>query len=209
VHHQREAGQALLDLGEDVEAQLLVAVELEGAVRGADGAGERVAAGLLDEVLGLLRFGVDVVGGVDVLLDALEQPELGLDDQALGVRGVDDALGDLDVLLEGVVRGVDHDGAVDAGVDAVHAGLLVAVVQVHREDGVGEDLVGRGHHGLEHQLVGVGAGALGELHDEGGLALDVALEEAHRLLEVVDVVRADGVLAVGLLEEFFGGDDHG
>jgi hypothetical protein len=51
---------------------------------------------------------------LDVLLDAAEHAELGLDDDALGVGGVDDALGDLDVLLERLVRGVDHHRAVEA-----------------------------------------------------------------------------------------------
>ena len=101
MHHEREAGELLLDLLEDVVAQLLVAGELEGAVRGADRAGQGVAAGLRDEVDDLLGLGVDVLGGRDVLLDALELAELGLDDDALGVGGVDDALGDGDVLLVG------------------------------------------------------------------------------------------------------------
>ena len=149
-----------------------------------------------------------MLGGLDVFLDALELAEFSLDDEALGVGGVDDALGDLDVLLVGEGRGVDHDGRIDAGVDAVHAGLFVAVVQMDREDGFGEDLVGRLHHGLEHLLVGVLAGALGELDYERGLGADVALEETHRLLEVVDVVCADGVFAVGEFEKFPGGDDH-
>jgi hypothetical protein len=34
-------------------------------------------------------------------------------------------------------------------------------------------------------------------------------EEAHGLLGVVDVVSAYAVLAVGMLEELRGGDDHG
>ena len=75
--------------------------------------------------------------------------------------------------------------------------------------GVREDLVGGADHGLEHPLVGVGAGALGELDDERRLAVHVAPEQAHGLLEVVDVVGADGVLAVGVLEQFLGRNDHG
>ncbi|OQA29208.1 MAG: hypothetical protein BWY57_03370 [Betaproteobacteria bacterium ADurb.Bin341] len=209
MHHQREAGQQFLDLLKNVEAQFLVALELERAVRGADRAGQRVAAGLLDEGFGLLGLGVDMLVGRDILFHAFELAQFCLDHDALGVGGVHDALGDLDVLLERIVRGVDHDGAVDAGGDAVHAGLLVTVVQMHREDGIREDLVGRGHHHLEHQLVRIRARALGKLHDEGGFALDVAFEQAHGLLEVVDVVRADRILAIGLLKKFFCSDDHG
>ena len=43
-----------------------------------------------------------------------------------------------------------------------------------------------------------------------GLRLaQVAAEQAHGLLQVVDVVRPHGILAVGVLEQFFGRDDHG
>ena len=62
---------------------------------------------------------------------------------------------------------------------------------------------------LEHALVGVVARALGNLDDERRLGRDAALEQAHGLLGVVDVVRADGEFAVGDLEELRGGDDHG
>jgi len=33
-------------------------------------------------------------------------------------------------------------------------------------------------------------------------------EEAHGLLGVIDVIGADGVFAIGVLEELRGGDDH-
>ena len=56
---------------------------------------------------------------------------------------IDHALGDRDVLLERIVRGVDHDRAVEAAVDAIVAGLLVAVIEMHREDGLGENLAPR------------------------------------------------------------------
>jgi hypothetical protein len=82
--------------------QGLFALELEGAVAGADGAGERIAAGRLDELLrfsGIGQAGVAFVD-LDVFLDPAEHAELGLDADALGVGAVDDALGDGDVLVE-------------------------------------------------------------------------------------------------------------
>ena len=82
---------------------------------------------------GIGQLGVGFVDR-DVLFDAAELAQFRLDDDALGVRRVDHAPGDLDVLLERLVAGVDHDRAVEAAVDAVHAGLLVAVVQVDGED---------------------------------------------------------------------------
>ena len=70
MEHDGEAGQALGDLFQHVEAQgrrdqdaLLIAGalgggKLIGAVAGADGDGQRVAAGLGDELLHLLGMGV-------------------------------------------------------------------------------------------------------------------------------------------------------
>ena len=113
-----------------------------------------------------------------VLLDAAQLAELGLDDEALGVGHVHDLLGDGDVLVEGLGGGIDHHGAVEAGVDAVDAGSLIAVVQVHREDGLGEDLVGGSDNVLKHQLVGVAARTLGNLDDERGLALNAPAEQS-------------------------------
>ena len=112
-------------------------------------------------------------------------------------------------LVERVVRGVDHHGAEEAGIDAVVAGFLVTVVEVHREDGLGEDVGGGADNGLKHALVGVFARALGDLDDEGGLGRDGTLEQAHGLLGVVDIVGADGVFPVSVFEELRGGDDHG
>ena len=83
--------------------QGLPALELVGAVARADGGGERVAAGELDEFLGLLGLGQAGIAflDLDVLLDAAEHAELGFDRDALGVRGGDDALGDGDILSNG------------------------------------------------------------------------------------------------------------
>ena len=60
VQHDREAGQAAGDLLQHVEAQLglRAGLELIRAVAGADGDGQRVAAGAADELLDLLGVGV-------------------------------------------------------------------------------------------------------------------------------------------------------
>ena len=164
----------------------------------------------VDEVLGLLGVGQLGVGLVDghVLLDAAQLAQLRLDHQAACVRRIDDPAGDLDVLLVRLVAGVDHDRAVETALDAVHAGLLVAVIEMHGENGLREDLVGRADHAFQHQLVGVGPGALADLDDERRLAVHAAAEQPHGLLGVVDVIGAERVLAVGKLEQFLGGNDH-
>jgi hypothetical protein len=46
------------------------------------------------------------------------------------------------------------------------------------------------------------------LDDERRLTADVAAEEPVELFHVVNVVSADGVLAVGVFEELSGGYDH-
>jgi hypothetical protein len=107
VHDQvgvRDAGVDFLDAvdGEDVAGRLLG--ELVGAVAGADGDGQRVAVGLLDEVGGLLDVGQQLFAGhvafgaVAVFLVALhgferaEHAEFGFDGNADGVREFDHLL---------------------------------------------------------------------------------------------------------------------
>ncbi len=57
MHHQREVRQLLLNGLDAIEVQPLRAGELIGAVRRADGHGQRVAARALDELDGLVGIG--------------------------------------------------------------------------------------------------------------------------------------------------------
>ena len=121
-------------------------------------------------------------------------------------------LRDLDVLLELLVRGVDHHRAIEAAVDAIVADFLGAVIQMDRENRLGKDLVGRADHRFQKPLVRVAPGAAGNLDDErgafGGVVgvfvfrrfAQIAAEQADRLFQVVDVVSAHGISAVGMLE---------
>ena len=117
----------------------LLGLELIGAVAGADGDGQRVAAGLGDELLHLLGAGVGrIVGGdLDLILDAGQGAQLGLHDNAVVVGILHDLLGDLDILGKGLGGGVDHDGG-EAAVDAALAGLKVgAVIQMQHDGNIG------------------------------------------------------------------------
>ena len=63
------------------------------------------------------------------------------------------------------------------------------------------------HSGLNqlHQIgvVGIGAGALGNLQDHGSVLLLASLGNALHDLHIVDVERADGIAAIiGFLEHF-------
>ena len=106
MQNDREAGQTAGDLFEDVEAQgrrnentvsiagALLGLELVSAVAGADGDGQRVAAGLGDELLDLFGAGVGglVCGDLHVVLDTGERAQLGLDDHAVVMGVLDDLL---------------------------------------------------------------------------------------------------------------------
>ena len=109
------------------------------------------------------------------------------------MRVLNDLLGDLDVLGKGLGGGVDHNGG-EAAVDAALAGLKVrAVIEVQHDGDVGAAL----HGGLDELdevgMVRVGAGALGNLKNNGSVFLLAGLGDALHDLHVVDVERADGV----------------
>ena len=210
MQHDGETGQALGDFLQNVEAQLGLALELEGAVAGADGDGQAVAAGAGRELLDLLGAGVaGILGGhLHVVLHAGQAAQLGLDGHVAVVRVLDDLAGQGDVLLKGQVAAVDHDAG-EAAVDAALAGLKVgAVVQMHHDGQVGIRDGGLDHlH--EVDVLGILARARAHLQNEGSVfhlrALGDALDDFH----VVDVEGADGVTVLVSLFEHFPGVDHG
>ena len=172
---------------------------------------EARAAGALDELDGLIGVGEGVLlAGVGaVVLLAADFAELGLDGHAHGQASLGDRRGHGDVLLEGHVRAVDHDRGV-AYAKGLHAAVVaVAVVEVQGHGDVG--LRGRGgDERVEVLEARVLHGAWRGLHDDGGLALLRGGEHGHDELEVLDVERADGVVApLSLEHHFLGGDKHG
>ena len=124
------------------------------------------------------------------------------------MSGVHHTFGDGNVLIEGIMGCIDHHRTVEAGVDAVIAGFFITMVKVNGKNRLREDFISRTDDGFEHLLVGVFAGTLGDLDNERGLRVDGALEESHSLLGVVDVVGANGILAIGVFEELSGRYDH-
>ncbi len=212
MQHDRKAGNAALDLFEDIEAQRrrLLAfghLELVGAVAGADGDRQRIDAGLLDELFHLLRLGVGRLLGLDLVLDAGQNTELALDGDVELAGVFDDLPRQGDVLLEGVMRAVDHDRG-EPRVDARLAQLEgVAVVEVQDDGDLRAHLPGHLHgahrHVAQHRLVGVVAGALAHLDDDRRVRLGAGGHDRLELLEVVEVVGRNGVAAVdGFLKQF-------
>ena len=215
MQNDGEAGQTAGDLFQNVEAQgrrnqnaLLVAGalcggELVSAVAGADGDGQRIAAGLGYELFYFLGTGVGggVSSDLDFVLDAGQSAQLSLNDDTVVMSVLNDLAGDLDVLGEGLGGGVDHDGG-EAAVDAGLAGLEVgAVIQMQSDGDLGALDDSSLHQLYQVGVVGIGAGALGDLQDNGSLLLAAGLGDALNDFHVVDVESADGVAAVVSLLE--------
>ena len=201
------AGQGL-DLAQALEGQAGPVLGID-AVDVADAAGEEVDAQVGDG-LALLRVGELAVGG-DAVLDATDAADLGLDGDALGVGGLDDLLGALEVEVEGLLVGaVVHDGG-EAGLDALEDVLVGAVVEVqghgHGDVLVLDELL----HDVSHDLVAdlpLG-GAARALDDDRGLQLLGGVQDRGRPLEVVGVEGAHGVVALGRgLEHGSSVDEH-
>ena len=210
VQNDGEAGQTLLNFLEDVKAELGLGagLELVSAVAGADGDGEGVNTGSGDELLDFLGTGVGgiLLGDVDIVLDAGETAELTLNNNAALVSVLNDLAGQGNVLLEGVLGTVDHNGgetAVDAGLADLKV-LTVVEVDTDGQVGILNSSLDELH---EVNVLGVLAGAGGNLQDESGVELLGSLGDALDNLHVVDVESADGVaVGIGMLEHFFAGN---
>ena len=131
----------------------------------------------------------------NAVLFAADGAYLGLHGDALLTGDADDLLGLFDVLVDGVVGAVEHDGG-EPGLHGVQGALVRAVVQVqgHRHG----DVQGL-YHGLDHgghglEAAHVLAGALGHAEDHRGVALLGGLEDGLGPLQVVDVELADAYL---------------
>ena len=206
VQHDGEAGQTPGDLFQNVKAELRLhaGLELVSAVARANGDGKTVTAGTGDEFFNVLGTGVGAVLGLDadIVLHARERAELGLDDDAVVVRILDDLAGESDIVLEGLAAAVDHDGG-EAAVNAALAELkAVAVVEMQGDRKAGL-LLGSLHELDEIGVVGIGARAAGDLQNDGGLDLGSSLGDALDDLHVVDVECADGIAALIRLAEHF------
>ena len=76
-----------------------------------------------------------------------------------------------------------------------------------QSDGHGSALGGSLDHAVEVVQTSGLDGARGGLHDDGGLGLLGSGQNGHNKLEVLDVERADGVVAgLSVLEHLFGGN---
>lgn len=210
MHHQRKTGKQFLNAFEHLEVKPLSPAELEGPMAGPDGTCQGIATALFDKLLGLGRISELGIrfGNGNVLFDATQLPKFGFHGNALGVSGFHDPAGGRDVLLETLMAGIDHHGTVEPAVDAIITGFFITMVQVNGENGFREYFLGTADQPLEHGLVSIAARPFTDLDNKRCLTVKVALEKAHALFQVVDVVGPDRVFAISNGEEIFGGDNH-
>jgi len=115
---------------------------------------------------------------------------------------------------------VDHHGTIKTAVNAIVTRFFSPMIKVNGKDRFQENLVGGPNNRLEKSLVRIGSGTPGNLNDKrstlgivveifvfDGLA-EISPEKSDGLLQVIDIIRANGVLAVSLLKKVFGGNDH-
>ena len=210
VHDQGHV-VALADLGQDVEVEVRLA--LVDAVDGAEGAGQDVKAGLLDELVGLLGVGVDGLGDVvvlvaDAVLAGAHAAKLALKAAVKAGAHVGGTLGVLDVDLIGLHGAVVH-GAGEAHLEgATHVGEVLAVVEVHADHGAGA--LGQGNHGRAHGVERrKGVVALGVGEDDRVAGLLGGVQGGAGGLEAGHVERGDGhVLLLGDGADVSEVDDH-
>ena len=209
VQNYRESGDLFHDLLENIKAErgrnedtlfvsrALLGRELICAVGGTDSNSEGVNTGLGNELLNLLGTGVGGIlgGNRNLVLNAGQRAQLGLDGDTMIVSVLNDLLGDLNILSKGLGRGVDHNGS-KAAIDTALTGLeAVTMIQMQRDGQAGFDN-GSLNELSQVGVVGIGAGTLGNLQDQGSLDFQGGLGDALNNFHVVDVESADGVAAL-------------
>ena len=148
MEHDRETGNAALDFLEDVEAEggrqedavgvarALLGLELGSAVARADGYGQGVNAGLLDEILDLVGLGVVRVLGRNIVFHAGQHAQFALYGYVIltGMGVLADFLRQSDVFFVRQVGTVYHYAgeAVLYAVDAEFKRVAVVEVQHYR-----------------------------------------------------------------------------
>ena len=120
--------------------------------------------------------------------------------------GQGDQLGGLgDVLVDGVVAAIEHDGG-EAGGNAGLRTLIGAVIQMQGNgNGDAQALV----HGLDHGSNGletghIFAGTLRNTEDDGGVHLLCSEQNALGPFQVVNVELTDGIVAIACFQQHIG-----
>ena len=204
VEHDGETGQLLGHLFQNVKAQPGLALELEGAMAGADGNGQTVNAGAGDKLLHLGRIGI---AGI-VIIDGNGVFHAGQAAQLAFYRNVA-VMGvfhyffrEGDVFFKGQVASVDHDAG-EPAVDTAFAGFKIrAVIQVDHD---GQIRIQDG--GLDHfhqiDVLGIFACACGNLQDQRRVFQFAAFSDPLDDFHIIDVKSANGITAFVCLAKQF------
>ena len=202
VQDQRTVVGGLMDLVQSLKVQALPVGGVL-AVDVADAGSQEIDAQGSD--LGALGGVGHFAGTDDAVFLAADGADFGLDGQAV-VMGQSHQLGGLgNVLVDGIMAAVEHDGG-EAGGHAGLGALVGAVVQVQGHgNGDAQALIhgaDHGSHGLEtgHIL----AGTLGNTEDDGAVHLLRSQQDALGPFQVVDVELTDGVMTVTCLQQHIG-----
>ena len=191
-----------MDAVQSLEVQPLPVGRVD-AVDVADAGSEEIDAQIGD--LCALCGVSDLTVAHNAVLDAADGTDLGLDAHALGVCQSDQLRGLGDILLDGVVAAVEHDGG-EASLNAGLAALVGAVIQMQSDrNGDAHRIDHCVHHcgdGLEagHVL----AGTLGDAQNDGTLHLLAGGQDSLGPLQIVDVELRHTVVAVAGFDEHFG-----
>jgi hypothetical protein len=212
-------GMRCVDFLDAVDAQHLAGGllgELVGAVGGADGDGQGVHVGLLDEVGGFVGVGQQggmvqhAFGAVAVFLAGLagfqgtQAAQFAFHGHAAGMGQFHHVAGGVHVvfiggggLAVGAQGAVHHHGA-EAGLDGAEAdagGGAVVLVHAHGDVRVGLD--GGQDQVAQEGLAGIGTGAGGTLQDHRAVGLVGGLHDGLDLFHVVDVEGGQAVAVFG------------
>ena len=221
VQHDREPGDALLDLLQDVEtefgrhehavriARALLGLELIGSVRRADRDGQRIHTGLLHEILHVLGTGVGMVFGRNLVLDTGQHTQLALHRHIVLVGILHDLLRQRHVLIVRQVRTVDHHRR-ETHIDAILAKLEgIAVIQMQHDRNVLAQLLGILHGTLGHVAqngrIGILAGTRRHLHNHGRRSFDARLHDGLHLLHVIEIESGNGIPTLDRLGKHLAG----
>src|SRR5438045_4510267 len=165
MHDNRQAWNLVADFLDHIEVQSLFASKFIGAVTGADRRSQRIAPGLFYKLDGLVRIrkaGMSFVH-FDVFFDPTQHSQLRFDADTLRVGALNYALGDGHVFSKRLVTRVNHHRTVKARVDAIIAGLLIAVIELDGENCVGYNILLGPRGSLEPAVAGRTRPTLGQL----------------------------------------------
>ena len=218
MQDNRELRDLLLDLSEDVEAELrryenavsiaraLLRFELECAMARADCDSEGVNARLTNEFLNLFRLRVSCLVSSDlyIIFDAGEFAELSFDNDAMLMCISNDFLRALDVLFELVLGAIEHYGR-EAIIDAGLAGLEIRTMIEVQSDRNIVDLEGCLDEVTEIRALSVLACASGSLEDNRGIQLCSCFRDTlyvptngifhYPLMKSCSLIRTDFIIA--------------